>query len=110
KDLFVCVDETTDRCGRSMTCIFCSLFDRKFLDRPYLVDMIDINTADNTNLQQAVTGGLFKFLGEDLDYSKIRLLLTDAAPYSLKAGRGLHNMFTNLIHVTCLCYGLNRVV
>ncbi|QQP57513.1 Uncharacterized protein FKW44_002528 [Caligus rogercresseyi] len=71
--------------------------------------MIDINTANNTNLQQAVTGGLFKFLGEDLDHSKIRLLFTGAAPYYPKDGQGLHNMFPNLIHVPCLCHGLNRV-
>ncbi|QQP36264.1 Uncharacterized protein FKW44_021310 [Caligus rogercresseyi] len=74
-----------------------------------MVDIIEISTANNTNLQQAVTGGLFKFLGEDLDYSKICLLLTDAAPYCLKDGQGLHNMFPNLIYVTCLGHGLHRV-
>ncbi|QQP41208.1 Uncharacterized protein FKW44_015500 [Caligus rogercresseyi] len=31
-------------------------------------------------------------------------------PYYLKAGRGLQNMLPNLIHVTCLCHGLIRVV
>lgn len=64
---------------------------------------------NNQNIQQAVIGALFKTFGVDLDYGKVRLFLTDGAAYCLKAGRGLKQMFPNLLHVTCLCHGLNHV-
>lgn len=109
KDLFIMVEETTDRCARAMTAILCGPLDGKFLERPLLIELLDVESANNENIQQAITGALFKVLGNDLDYSKIRLLLTDGAAYCLKAGRGLKQMFPNLLHLTCLAHGLNRV-
>lgn len=48
-------------------------------------------------------------LGKDLDKSKIMLLLTDAAPYIIKAARNLKIFYPKLVHVTCLAHGLHRV-
>lgn len=37
------------------------------------------------------------------------MLLTDAAPYMIKAGKNLKAIYPSLLHVTCLAHGLHRV-
>lgn len=41
--------------------------------------------------------------------SKFLILLTDAAPYMIKAGKNLKGIYPGLLHVTCLAHGLHRV-
>ena len=38
------------------------------------------------------------------------LLVTDAAPYMIKTGQALKTFYPNMIHVTCVAHGLNRVL
>jgi hypothetical protein len=40
---------------------------------------------------------------------KVLLLLSDAAPYMIKAGKTLNVFFPNMIHVTCLAHMLQRI-
>ena len=108
-DLFLQVDETTDRQGRAMTAILAGPLDGQSVECPYMIELTDIITANNSTLQQAVIKALHKLFGDDLDYNKIRLLLTDGAPYCIKAGKGLLGIFPELIHLTCLAHALNRV-
>ncbi|QQP49359.1 Putative LOC100902024, partial [Caligus rogercresseyi] len=95
--LFVLVDETTDRWGRAMTAVLSGPLDGRFKDWPFLLDLLDIHAANNKNS----TG--------HLDYNSLHLLITDGATYCLKAGRGLKELFLNMMHVACICHALNRV-
>lgn len=38
------------------------------------------------------------------------LLVTDAAPYMINTGQSLKTFYPNMIHVTCVAHGLNRVL
>eukprot|EP00095_Tigriopus_kingsejongensis_P001750 maker-scaffold183_size276960-snap-gene-0.11 protein:Tk01750 transcript:maker-scaffold183_size276960-snap-gene-0.11-mRNA-1 annotation:"PREDICTED: uncharacterized protein LOC100897181" len=109
KDLVVQVDETTDLQGRSMTAVLVSPLDGQTLERPFLIHVMDVVNNNNVTLQQAVVKALHGLMGDDLDYDRVRLFLTDGAAYCLKAGRGLLALFPNLIHVTCLAHALSRV-
>lgn len=40
---------------------------------------------------------------------RVLLLVTDAAAYMLKAGRDLKIFYPNIIHLTCLVHGFNRI-
>ena len=40
---------------------------------------------------------------------KFRLQCSDGAAYMLKAGGTLKELFPNLLHVTCVVHGINRV-
>ncbi|QQP57635.1 Putative LOC100902024 [Caligus rogercresseyi] len=51
-----------------MTAVLSGPLDGRFKDRPFLLDLLDIHAAKNENIQQAVTGALFKVFGEDFDY------------------------------------------
>ena len=41
--------------------------------------------------------------------AKVLVLVTDSAPYTLKAAKALQVFYSNLIHVTCLAHGLDRI-
>ena len=42
-------------------------------------------------------------------YDNVLLLLSDAAPYMIKAGEGLSVSYPKTIHVTCVAHALHRV-
>lgn len=44
-----------------------------------------------------------------VQYNKILLVVTDAAPYMCKAFSSLKVLYPKMIHLTCLAHGLNRV-
>eukprot|EP00095_Tigriopus_kingsejongensis_P000492 snap_masked-scaffold233_size243130-processed-gene-1.17 protein:Tk00492 transcript:snap_masked-scaffold233_size243130-processed-gene-1.17-mRNA-1 annotation:"PREDICTED: uncharacterized protein LOC100902024" len=106
KDLCIQVDETTDRQGRSMTAILASPLDGQSRDRPFMIDCVDIITANNVTLQQAVIKSLSKLFGDEVDFNKLRM---EGAPYCIKAGLGLKSLCPNMLHSTCLAHGVNRV-
>ncbi|QQP53102.1 Uncharacterized protein FKW44_005454 [Caligus rogercresseyi] len=81
--LFVLVD----KCGRAMTAVLSGPLDGRFKDRSFLLDLL---------------------FGENFDYNSLHLLVTDEATYCLKAGRGLKELFPNMMYVTCICHALNR--
>ena len=92
-----------------MTAVMASALDGETLERPYLIHVIDISSSNNATLQQAVVKALHVLMGDDLNYDRILLFLTDGAPYCVKAGRGLLSLFPNIQHVTCMAHALNRV-
>ncbi len=109
QNLFLMVDETTDCLGRSMTAVLAGRLDGEFLSRLFLLNHLDIKAANKENIQQANTGALLKVLGDNLDYNKVHLLVTDGASACIKAGCGLKQLFPNMMRMTCICDGLNRV-
>ena len=43
-------------------------------------------------------------------YDNVLLLLTDAAPYMIKAGEELSVSYPKMIHVTCVAHAQHRVI
>lgn len=105
---YVALDETRDPVGRAMTAILVEILEDE-LNKPFLIDMVDVETPNYSSVQQVVTSALRILLGEDLVFDNFKLHLTDGASYCLKAGKALKGIFPQLIHVTCLCHDLNRV-
>ena len=46
---------------------------------------------------------------DGVKHEQVFLLLTDAAPYMVKAGDALKVLYLKMIHVTCLAHGINRL-
>ena len=44
-----------------------------------------------------------------MHYGNVLLVVTDAAPYMVKAMNGVQSLYPKMIHVTCLAHGLHRV-
>jgi hypothetical protein len=44
-----------------------------------------------------------------VQHSQVKFIFTDAAAYMLKCATALKTFYPDLVHVTCLAHGLNRV-
>lgn len=44
-----------------------------------------------------------------LKYHRIKIVCTDAAKYMIKSMEGLRVLYSQMIHITCLAHGLNKV-
>lgn len=106
--IYFIVDETTDACKRSVMNILVGKLDGT-PSKPVLLSTIFLERANNTIVQQAVMKACATLYGPDIPNEKVWFLISDQAPYMLKAGRGLKEMFPNLKHITCLIHGLNRL-
>jgi hypothetical protein len=45
---------------------------------------------------------------DEVKRDRILLFVTDAAPYMLKAGKGLKMLYPRMVHLTCPAHGLHR--
>ena len=108
KPLYIALDETTDALGRAMTVILIGDLEQD-VTKPYLVDMVDIETPNYSTVQQAVISCLHKLLGEELNFENVKLFLSDGATYCMKAGQALSGIFPAMTHFTCAVHALNRV-
>jgi len=43
-------------------------------------------------------------------YDEVLLFVTDAKLYMIKVSNAIQNLYTKIIHITCLAYGLYRLV
>lgn len=106
--IYFIVDETTDVCKRCVMNVLVEKIDGTF-SKPVLLSTVFVETANNTTVQQTVNRACVTLYGPDIPYEKVWFLISDQAPYMMKAGTGLKQLFPNLKHVSCLIHGLNRV-
>jgi len=57
-------------------------------------------------LKYVLLGSLF---GDNSARQRLLLVLSDAAPYMIKAMKDLKIFYPKIIHVTCIVHGLHRV-
>lgn len=50
-----------------------------------------------------------RIIDSEFDRDKVLLFVSDAAPYMVKAGKGINVMYPKMVHITCLAHGLHRV-
>lgn len=106
--IYFIVDETTDACRRSVLNVLVGAFDGT-PSKPMLLKSMFLDKTNNTTIQQGVHKAFSTLYGSELPFEKLWLLISDQAPYMLKAARELKEMFPNMKHVTCIVHGLNRL-
>jgi hypothetical protein len=84
----------------------CNLEERK---SPVLIKRIELNKTNSETINQELINCLTKLYSGEIKYNKIKLLLSDQAPYALKTGKLLKGLIPELKHVTCLCHLLHRL-
>jgi len=65
--------------------------------------------ANHTSIAKLLDKALHLLWPQGIKYDNILLFLSDAAPYMVKAGKGIKIMYSKMEHVTCLAHGLHRV-
>lgn len=104
---FIC-DETTDAKHRYALNVLVGKLNGE-PSAPMLLSTIFLEKTNNTTVQQGLLKATTTLYGANIPFERVRFLITDQAPYMIKAGKGLKVLFPNLKHVSCLVHGLNRV-
>jgi hypothetical protein len=106
--IYLIFDEATTITGRSILNILIGQCG-EYLLSPKLISVVDIDKTNAEVINQRIIGTLTQLYGGNINYSLLRLLVSDAAPYAVKAGKMLKLLFPKLKHVTCLCHMLHRL-
>lgn len=108
--LWIAIDETVDSSKRCIVNIVVGILDvdesiskQKFLLASRICDQVN-SSVISCLYQEAVDE-----LGKEFKKGQILLLLSDAAPYMVKAGKAILEFNPQITHVTCAVHGLHRV-
>lgn len=109
--VYIMVDETTDSRGLYICNLIIGILHPEKDPTPFLISSKVLEKTNFETVSRLVNNSLTDFFKDSPApfQDKVLLLVTDAAPYMLKAGVTLKVFFPNMIHVTCLAHGLNRV-
>jgi len=107
--IWISVDETTDINGRFIANLIIGILHREKAKRSYLISCKELVKTNHFTVTRFVNDSLKILWPTGGNDDKVLLLLNDAAPYMVKSGDVLKVLYPNLIHVTCLAHGLNRV-
>ena len=102
------VDETSDAEGRYVANVIVGKLDAKEAHPARLVNCAMLNAANSGEIARLVNDTL-RYLWPNFNVNNLRLLVTDAAPYMVKAGKDLNVFYPSSRHVTCLAHALHRV-
>ena len=100
-------NETHDCCGCYVLNILIGILNGE-VQEAYLLHTKFLQKTNSGTVTQATIEAL-NSLWTNLQFSKVLLLLTDHAPYMIKAGKNLKKIFPNLLYVPCLVHAFNIV-
>jgi hypothetical protein len=108
-NIWVSIDELTDVDSR---CVANVIVGTLFADHPgdiFLLHSKVLDKGSHTTIAipcESATKMLWK---DEVKRDRILLFITDAAPYMLKAAKGLKMLYLRMVRLTCLMHGLHRV-
>ena len=109
-DIYIMIDETTDTRGLGVAAVLVGILgDNTDFEKPQLFNAVELEGKEAVVIAQIVTTAVMEIYGTQDCYGKLRLLITDAASNMIKAGSDLKNIFPNMLHVTCMAHGVQRV-
>lgn len=106
--MWAAADETTDVCGRYVAHLIVGRLGDDKSSRSYLLACRVLEKTNYSTVARFVNDSL-KTLWPDGGGEDFRIFYTDAAAYMIKAADSLKVFYPNLVHVTCLAHGINRV-
>ncbi|KAL4085242.1 hypothetical protein QTP88_027101 [Uroleucon formosanum] len=107
--LWVSIDETTDSVGRYVANVIVGTLEVGGPGKVFLLNSEILEKANHTSIAKLLDTSLHILWPQGIKYDNILLFLSDAAPYMMKAGRGLKILYSKMEHVSCLAHGLHRV-
>jgi len=106
--LWISADCSKDSMGHEVANIIVGKLNRDEYSKPFLVAVSFLDKENAATMARLVNNTLHK-LDPEFDCNRARLLLSDAAPYMVKAGKDLRTFFPHLMHLTCIARGLHLV-
>ncbi|XP_050531050.1 uncharacterized protein LOC126899859 [Daktulosphaira vitifoliae] len=109
KNVWVSIDETSDAEGRFIANVIIGTLT---IDEPgciYLLNSEELEKVNHSSIFKLFDQSLNLLWPQGVKYDDVLLFVTDVAPYMIKAGKAIQNLYSKIIHVTCLAHGLHRV-
>ena len=103
------VDETTDPAGNHVTIVLAGILNNEEDSPPQLIKMSFLNRVNSETIALLFLNSLKIIYKDDIQYNKILLVITDAAPYMKKAFRKLSILFPKMLYVNCFSHNINGV-
>ncbi|KAL4125966.1 hypothetical protein QTP88_010198 [Uroleucon formosanum] len=107
--LWISIDETTDVEGRYIANVIIGTLEIGCPGKIFLLNTEALEKANYTSIAKLLDKALHLLWPQVIKYDNILLFLSDAAPYMVKAGKGIKIIYSKMEHVTCLAHGLHRV-
>jgi hypothetical protein len=107
--IFFSVDETTDPRGKYVANFIVSKLNADSPSKSYLLTSKVLEITNNLTIAQFVNNSLKLLWPEGNNDDKVLLILTDAAPYKMKAAQNVKLFYSNLVQVICVAHGIHRI-
>ncbi|KAG0442183.1 hypothetical protein DMUE_0472 [Dictyocoela muelleri] len=75
----------------------------------YLIRTIELSKTNSDTVGQEIINTMIELYGGSINYDKLHLIISDAAPYAIKAVNVMKFLFPNMKHVTCIAHMLHRL-
>lgn len=107
--IYIVVDETTDNLNRYVCNVLVGSLSSDTSSEPFLIHSAILASTNSSSVASTINDALILLWPHGIQYSKVLLLLSDAAPYMRKVGTVLALLYPKLTHVTCLAHALHLV-
>ena len=107
--IWASIDQSTDSKQNHISNIIVGHMNATKQKHSYLIHSEKLPKTNNSTVIHSLLNGLTILWPKGIQYNKVLLFLTDAAPYNKTAFKTLTNIFPKMIHVTCVCHGLDNV-
>jgi len=107
--IWAAVDETTDVTGRKMANFIVGKMSSTSNGKSYLLCSKKLDNTNSDTVARFVNECILSLWPSGSGADRLLLLVTDAAPYMVKAGKHLKVFYPNLIHLTCIAHAAQLV-
>ena len=107
--IWVSMDETSDAVGRYVANVVVGVLREDRPGEKFLISCEALERTNHSTIAVTFDNALNLLWPEGVKRENVLLLVTDAAPYMVKAGKGLQLLYPKMIHVTCIAHALHRV-
>ena len=106
--VYFIIDEATDTCERKVLNVLVGVLNGEY-SKPMLIDVKFHENTKHSSIQTAFLDSCQLLWSNGIQYNKVLLLVTDAAPYMTCSATNLKTFFSNMSHITCIVHALDRV-
>lgn len=110
RNIYIQVDETTDACGRYVANMLVGTLNDSDPPVSYLINTASLDKTNHATIARFINDSLtLLYAPNQIKSDNVKLMVSDAAAYMIKAGQALEVFYPSLIHFTCMAHGLNRL-
>jgi len=109
KKIWVSIDETTDVTGRYVANVIISTLEENNYGKQFLLHVEELEKANHTTVFKLFDKSMNILWPEGVRHDDVLLFLSDTAPYMVKSEDAIKNLYSKIIHVTCLAHAFHRV-